>query len=264
MNSLQVLKDIYDSSKEFIAIVATPVERPKPTSLSVLSKNQNLDGLPIWASKFGGLPYLPASVEYPKNKDGEPMHLLAQINFIDMPYLEPFPRDGLLQFYIDTHHHLYGMRFDDEESSFKALYIPNQGSYLKSQNLGFLKETDEFPMNCVHELAFSKQKKPVSMDSPFFDKLYEIYDGQFIDGVEFYELYHTVVESNTNHKIGGYPCFTQQAPDFLLDDQYEVLLQIGYDTHISFGDAGIASFFILKEDLKNLDFSNVIFYWDCC
>ena len=41
-------------------------------------------------------------MEYPRNSAGEPMHLLAQINFIDMPYLEPFPRDGILQIYINN------------------------------------------------------------------------------------------------------------------------------------------------------------------
>jgi uncharacterized protein YwqG len=34
-----------------------------------------------WQSKFCGLPYLPKSVEYPLNPDGEPLFLLAQINF---------------------------------------------------------------------------------------------------------------------------------------------------------------------------------------
>ncbi|MBT2690555.1 DUF1963 domain-containing protein [Bacillus sp. ISL-47] len=30
-----------------------------------------------------------------------------------------------------------------------------------------------------------------------------------------------------------------------------------------FGDEGTANFFIKKADLKNLNFSNVIFNWDC-
>ena len=29
------------------------------------------------------------------------------------------------------------------------------------------------------------------------------------------------------------------------------------------GDAGVANFFISEQDLKNKDFTNVVYNWDC-
>ena len=44
-----------------------------------------------------------------------------------------------------------------------------------------------------------------------------------------------------------------------------LLLQIDTDDslNIMWGDSGVANFFIKKDDLLNLDFSNVIYNWDC-
>ena len=64
--------------------------------------------VPLWKSKFGGLPYLPKSFSYPKSSNGTHLHLLAQINFAEVPHLEPFPRQGILQFYIGGDE-LYGL-----------------------------------------------------------------------------------------------------------------------------------------------------------
>ncbi|WP_427127321.1 DUF1963 domain-containing protein [Priestia megaterium] len=31
-----------------------------------------------------------------------------------------------------------------------------------------------------------------------------------------------------------------------------------------FGDAGVANFFIKEKDLRNLNFRDVLYNWDCC
>lgn len=33
---------------------------------------------------------------------------------------------------------------------------------------------------------------------------------------------------------------------------------------IMWGDCGVANFFIHPDDLKNKDFSKVLYNWDCC
>jgi uncharacterized protein YwqG len=65
------------------------------------------DSLTWWSSKFPGeqisradLPYLPKGMSYPQTPEGEYLHLLAQINFAEVPSLEPFPKQGILQFFI--------------------------------------------------------------------------------------------------------------------------------------------------------------------
>ncbi len=54
--------------------------------------------LTVWQSKLGGQPYWPKDMEYPRNAKGRPLHLLAQINFAEMPPLPDFPEEGFCSF----------------------------------------------------------------------------------------------------------------------------------------------------------------------
>ncbi|GHT37887.1 hypothetical protein FACS189435_3890 [Bacteroidia bacterium] len=74
-------------------------------------------------------------------------------------------------------------------------------------------------------------------------------------------LYHAT------YQIGDYPHFTQDDPrscDDKLKGHIILLLQIDSSDDIMWGDAGVANFFISSESLRNLDFSNVIYTWNCC
>jgi len=81
----------------------------------------------FWSSKFGGVPYLPKGYDFPKDSDGKYMHLLAQLNFEEIfaqvPYLAPFPNQGILQFYISNNLGCYGMDTEnlDNQKDFKLL-----------------------------------------------------------------------------------------------------------------------------------------------
>ena len=72
------------------------------------------------------------------------------------------------------------------------------------------------------------------------------------------------------HKIGGYPGFSQEDPrDIAAEDDHDVLLlQIDTDDigerEIMWGDSGVANFFISREHLKQRNFQDVIYTWDCC
>ena len=44
-------------------------------------------------------------------------------------------------------------------------------------------------------------------------------------------------------------------------DEYSDSNNRGFD--ITWGDAGIANFFIRQSALKNLDFTDVLYNWDC-
>lgn len=76
---------------------------------------------------------------------------------------------------------------------------------------------------------------------------------------------------NFGHKILGHAEFTQDDPRIYIEDgdKYKLLFQMDSDYHcdnyyeILWGDSGIANFFITEEDLKNKNFSNVLFSWDC-
>lgn len=70
------------------------------------------------------------------------------------------------------------------------------------------------------------------------------------------------------HRIGGYPHFAQDDPRCFNYDEKEILLfQLDSDevedVNLMWGDAGVANFFISREDLKNGVFSDVLYSWDC-
>lgn len=231
----------------FIQINAKPIQEE-----STLSFTQ---------SKFLGKPYLPINMEYPKDKTGKPMILLAQLNFSEIPKLENYPEKGILQFYIPSED-WYDM--DD----YKVLYhteIENNQT-----NFDFLTEElySDFPVYCEHRLIFSKQEEYGGVLDFRFD-----YSFNGLDYWEFEEKLDDAQKKEIQkllyyegHKIGGYAYFTQSDPreydDKLKNDV--LLLQIDTDEEIMFGDSGVANFFINKEDLINKNFEKAYFNWDCC
>jgi uncharacterized protein YwqG len=252
MNELEVLKDIYATLKKSIHIKAKPIsDSSKPLEPEM--------------SKFGGLPYLPRGTEYPLNGNGVPLKLLAQINCVDMLSLDPFPSWGLLQFYIDTDD-LHGLNYNNTNPhGYKVLYIPEDTNYNNQSDLSFLKESsdDYFPVDSEHRLSFFRGCTPLPISHPDFEKVFEKYINGSSEKPDFIDLYAQLIIENDSHKMGGHPSFVQSAPDYIYEgNDLVLLLQIGHDEKISFGDAGIASFFIPKQDLKNLDFSNVLYHWD--
>ena len=48
---------------------------------------------PVTASKFGGVPYLPAGAQAPTNQDGRSLGMVAQINCADLPQNTAYPQD---------------------------------------------------------------------------------------------------------------------------------------------------------------------------
>ncbi|MEG4572713.1 YwqG family protein [Microcoleus sp. N3A4] len=102
----------------------------------------------FWSSKFGGVPYLPKGYDFPKDSDGKYMHLLAQLNFEEIfaqvPYLAPFPKQGILQFYIGETD-LYGMDLDnfDNQKDFKILYFSEIDTNNCQTDFAFLLDLSE-------------------------------------------------------------------------------------------------------------------------
>ena len=54
--------------------------------------------LPVTASKFGGVPYLPAGVDAPLGSDGQPLGMIAQINCAELLENTLYPSPGCFSF----------------------------------------------------------------------------------------------------------------------------------------------------------------------
>lgn len=232
----------------------------------------------IYNSKFGGDPYFPKEgFEYPVDDKGNSMKLLAQINFDEVPNIKDLPKQGILQFYIQVSDDwLYGLDFDDgrNQDKFRIIYfkdieldeskLMNDFSFITSL------DDDNFPVKEESGLDFKVLSQEVSQE----DYQFVQYFGGTIDEVcdkygDEIEKYYDEVEMGVLHKIGGYGYFTQCDPrdyDERYIDYNFLLLQIDsdYDNKIWWGDSGVANFFISREKLQKLDFSDVLYNWDCC
>jgi uncharacterized protein YwqG len=97
------------------------------------------------------------------------------------------------------------------------------------------------------------------MDYQFDKYLSELDESLYEEYAEYF--------SSDGHKLGGYAFFTQEDPRAYLTEGelYRLLLQLDSDDSIDlmWGDSGVGNFFIKDEDLKNLNFSNVLYNWDC-
>ncbi|WP_338753136.1 YwqG family protein [Bacillus sp. FJAT-52991] len=228
----------------------------------------------LFESKFAGHPYLPKHIEHPKDEHGVPLRLLAQINFAEVPSIEHFPEKGILQFYIAGNDDLFGMDFDNptDQTNFRILYhsdITMDESELVT-DFSYMEEDDEeyFPVGKEGKLSFTLDEEPISDEDYRFEQLSIDLEQKTNDGTELWDVYAECF-AGTGAKIGGYPFFTQEDPRSY-EEKYQqhniLLLQIDTDDDldIMWGDSGVGNFFIKKEDLEKLDFSNVMYNWDCC
>ena len=241
-------------------------------------------------SKLGGTPYLPPGFVYPTTACGKVLTFLAQLNFEDMPALENFPSAGILQFYILQDHDL-GLT----SQQFKVVYhpevieaapipppppyqgegatLPFAGEYLLT---GAIKDS---PMNIYHHrfphkfAMFCKANNLETLFAPYFKDYYEDDHNQY--GFQHNQLANLVtaaLSTGGDHALGGHPYFATQDPRHTTAlAQYDtLLLQVAseYDEdrdiyQVQWGDCGVANFFINAQDLKNRNFQNILYHWDC-
>ncbi len=211
-----------------------------------------------WESKCGGCPYLMSAEDYPRDNDGRPMMFLAQINLDDMPPLPDFPENGLLQFYIGDDDYYGG------DSPCKVIYIPEykkDASTLLSENpfeSGYMGMT---PFTNEGKMIFEPSSRFICTECREFNDKFE----NKVSDKEWNALYKLCYAQNS--RAGGYPLFVQSSPVYYDNGEFDtLLLQLDCDDEceIMFGDSGNCYFLISKEDLKNRNFDNVEYGWQCC
>jgi len=248
------------------------LEKTKKKYLKISNK-RNAE-VQVWQSKFAGTPFLPLGVEYPKDSEGKPLYLLAQLNFEEIPPIENFPTKGILQFYI-ADDDLYGMDFDApaKQNKFRVLYFPEIDKEDFQRDTPSLKpELTPFLDGLqAHQITFELLEEyaglsDATIEATIGEKIDEFNDIVDANNYKVMDWFYDEL-SNSGHKIGGYAHFTQEDPrkyDVNKFNQYNTLLfQMDSIEGICWGDIGIANFFINLEKLKNLDFSDVLYNWDC-
>lgn len=276
-NKIQNLPAVWDEYKEKLK---------NTTRVSIGLKLSLGENLPLWQSKVGGKPYLPKDMAYPTDKDGNPLYLLAQINFAQMPAVDYLPTSGILQFFIAADD-MYGFDYDNpqNQSNFRVIYHENitQDTSLLQQDLPSIADCDAdegyFPVD-AREYAITPvlelQAVPVLEDFDKFivslnrweEKLTSAFGEEFDFWEEVIGRYEETMMSN-GHRVGGYPYFTQSDPRYYNEKFKDYILLFQLDSEdfddggIMWGDCGIGNFFIHPDDLAKKDFSKVMYNWDC-
>lgn len=256
----------------------------------------------VTSSKFGGTFFLPKNSTIPTNEKGEQLTFLAQINCEELPKNDIYPKKGILQFWIFGGDHSLGADFENDYKNInlnknkKVVYYPTIEEYYNEDEVNNLynpQKIDEEGKNinlnpllkgAPFALSFEVIKQPItSLNYEFDSVFYKKWNKRFTsfkieeDWTELYlyseELCDYVEKKIDEHisstQIGGYPFFTQWDPRNKdeLEDYTILLLQINSDYssdyEILWGDTGVANFFIKKEQLESLDFSEVLYTWDC-
>lgn len=249
----------------------------------------------VFNSKIGGMPYLPLTMEYPKIED-EPLRFFIQINFEEMPEFENFPNKGILQIFLENDEFMYGLGDTIEENRIKIIYHKDiiKDENLLHKNLDNLKFNNniflfDFPFYDeigMRDIYFQKKLVgKISKSYPdftsrykelegFFDYCYKQIENYFKETEEEYitkELVEDYFDNirylhkefkATTIKLGGYPTFCQDEFEEIFENKIVLLNSESDDFNITWGSFGIANFFITEEDLKNLDFSKVIYNWN--
>lgn len=240
-------------------------------------------------SKLLGIPYWPKSFDlFPKDKKGGLMKMVAQLNFqdiqktIELSELSSlFPQTGLLQFFLPQllkKENMWGTCYDSQgaiTNDIAVIYHPHtQSPDLLPESIKdrIISEKDYlFPVTKECELKFSLEHQFCPLADTYHAEHFYAHSLDTLSSVEQYEFNHTEEFDSSGFKIHGYAHFTQG--DFRTDkyddnNPWILLLQLGsfeenFENICSWGDDGVANWFIRKNDLLNRDFSKIVFYWDC-
>jgi uncharacterized protein YwqG len=221
------------------------------------------------ASQLGGRPWWPKALPYPAAKDsGEPLYLLAQINFADVPPLLNFPTAGLLQVFIAADGAL-GCDYENPLASpgFHCAYHTDLKQAARTDLAFLAREPGNSPLGTpLIARAMSFQRDAMAVD-PSDYRLTELL-GVLVDDDEAFEAY-CEWHAAPPIRLGGYPTFTQADPrgytgraSVGIGDVS--LLTIDTADGIMWGDSGATQILMRLRDLKARDFSRVAYNWDCC
>ena len=251
---------------------------------------------PLTSSNVAGWFYLPKTSTIPTTSKGEQLMYLAQINCEELPENSIYPSKDIMQFWIFGGDYNLGNDYTKPTSDSKkrVIYYPEIEEHFTEVELSEMYKPEEdkkegeliTPINDGAPFAMSFEKTsqwPLPNDfrfeEIFNEKLNEhIEETKAEEGFESYDIgeeesYDIIEDLDIpNHtQIGGYGHFTQEDPRMYDDfeDYTELLFQLDSefgtdDYYILWGDCGVGNFFAKKEQLRNLDFAECLYSWDCC
>ena len=276
-------KELKISAKEiFKEIEKKYQETAKEMMVADASVNASKE-IKITDSKIEGIPYIPKGKKIPTNSKGQQFMFLAQINCEDLKGLEDFPQEGILQFWVLGSDH-FGKDFDNptNRDGFEVIYYEKIEDYYSEDEFKEMYNPYKFDLKYMETLIasepckmkFSLEKQKESFNYELLDNLFkEVLEEEslgFNEKDKLYEEVEKIYDDEFYEEIVGTKCnvfqyFTQWEPrdDKQMKEYDTSLFQIDSGKEVMIGDSGVMHFFINREKLKNKDFSDVFYHWDC-
>lgn len=284
-NELEIKIDDEFTKKVYDEIWAEYEKTAQTKTFTKITLTEN--ELKITDSKVMGLPYIPKGAQIPQTANGDKMMMIAQINCDDLQGLADFPEKGILQFFVlndedgllgldfgnqtvqDSFRVIYHEKIEEfyDENELKSIYNPYnfEESYITNDNESYkmnfelTSEKERFEDMFYH--IFTKICKEKGLKQTQEDWLYR----KLLNFMQYSENYYS--------QCDGFAFFTQDDPREY-NEEYKkfdtVLFQLNseFDENtrnwkVCIGDAGVINFFINRENLKNKDFSEILYNWDC-
>ncbi|MFB7157392.1 YwqG family protein [Lysinibacillus sp. NPDC056232] len=208
-------------------------------------------------SKLGGQPYCKLGDNFPVHSSGTPYMFLAQLNFSQLPFLEDYPQQGLLQFFVLADED-YGVCEDGYYCRYYADFEPSHDiEPFSDEEMEY--ELCEpiifggpyaFKASLREELVPYTDPRSVHYDLPMENSAYSKYFDQ-TDG--------------SGTKIGGYAFMDKNSFDEKNNGKAELLFQLDMEgdaqkTYAMIADSGTLQFFIERDNLIAKDFSKLYYY----
>ena len=287
----------YDAAQALVEEIARRIssDTRKPAVAFRLEKRRKRKS-DLLGSFLGGDSYWSPGGVPVTAEDGSPLYPLAQIRCSELN-LPGYPTQGLLQFLIGTDD-LYGCAlsasYDSEagNGNWCVRYIPTVPEVLAADEVVTLPHIERGSGNSsdsgkelstpfekgFHGRALRAERIEQAAENLYCDEFEPAYwrvIGQFdpemieeadiiLDDLQEAVVDHLYVESAASSiQVGGYPVFTQSDVRSDYDNELVLLKVDSVSRVLMWGDSGCANFLIRRNDLERLDFSHVLYTWDC-
>lgn len=207
--------------------------------------------------------------DVPLDQRGIPMKLLCALFLSEIHSVSLLPSKGVLRFYIeDTPSLGFDPQNPNAQKGFKVLFDENEDAFPSSICQKTVSKEEFFPVKGCYPITFYPDMNGISFADHRFKTLFDEQAkkegaplfGELSDE-ERGELRRTL--SGEGHRVCGYPHFTKEDPRALdpsLQRYDTLLLQIDWhDGLVEFPGQGVCNFFIPLENLKNKDFSDILY-----
>lgn len=239
-----------------------------------------------FSSKFWWSPYIYDETDYPKDEKWIPMFLLAQINILDLPknFSSYFNKKWIIQFFISWWSNTYWCDFLDWwQNNFKVIFIEDKK--IKNNNYNNYEEkilkikehykqlntpfNEKFCKKIIFKDYYTLPSWRSDETNLLCERISDVLDKDFDDIIWTYVEYSDKIFWKFNkHQMFGEPKLLQMIDDYKWK---HLLLQIdsqkkeweNNNREILIWDCGIMHFSIKEDDLKNLNFNNVEYDWEC-